>query len=162
MKQQYIQSNETKEALLNSLGIEPLQDPKLVSGTRFGDFDIEETKLFIREKLRGIKEQKSNSQQSKLRPFALFRGICRVILALIFLKNYAKRNIEKIKEEQQKICQYDISINLEITRAWLLQSIRIIIVSLIQDDFPFDIINLSLSHTELNLHILRLQVRIKG
>jgi len=129
MKIDYLGTKEKKENLLKVMGLH-VEDEKLDLGPdkALGDLNFEEGKGSIRDKLKALKEiKRRNSKLIKVGN--RFRGVARVIYALFYLKKYAKQNIGKMKQEQQVYLNHDITLHLDIAKAWLLQLTRPVILS---------------------------------
>eukprot|EP01022_Parablepharisma_sp_SALTPOND_P018787 TRINITY_DN3116_c0_g1_i1.p2 TRINITY_DN3116_c0_g1~~TRINITY_DN3116_c0_g1_i1.p2 ORF type:complete len:304 (+),score=27.38 TRINITY_DN3116_c0_g1_i1:386-1297(+) len=128
LKGNYLSTKEKKESLLRAMGINPEEDQlDFGAGTGLENLDFENMKFSIRDKLKALKENKWH--KTNLTPIQKWRGIARVIAAFLFLRSHALKNFGKMKEEQQVYFTHDINLHLDIARAWLLQSIRSVILS---------------------------------
>eukprot|EP00826_Nyctotherus_ovalis_P023689 TRINITY_DN1821_c0_g1_i1.p1 TRINITY_DN1821_c0_g1~~TRINITY_DN1821_c0_g1_i1.p1 ORF type:complete len:386 (+),score=74.34 TRINITY_DN1821_c0_g1_i1:137-1159(+) len=157
LKVSYLGSKERKETLLRSLQIDPSkkEDFKVVPNPELKNANINQ-KFSIKSRLKAFNDK-------KIPPFRKFKAIAKAIARILSLRKNIEKHIQVVKKEQQLYLTHDISLHLDIARAWLLKAMKLLITSIINDqELNMSVANVVLNKSELNTRVLRIQVRVKA
>jgi len=124
LKKHYTTEEEEKNKLLNSLKISPniATKPKIVTKLK----NLTDTEVSVKSKLHKIKWKKKG-----LSSLPKVRGVARVIFAFMILYSIAKKKPALMTEGQKKKLQSNIDLCGEITKKWLINSMKDVIATVL-------------------------------
>ena len=112
--------------LLKEMGLsdnnETQNKPAYSMPTQFDNNSIKNRIMALRSK---------HKQSVERSPFQKFRGMARVVSGFFILQKYAKTNGVKRREGMLLFMNHDITLHLDITRVWVLTSIKPVLLSVI-------------------------------